>query len=305
MVARVLAAVLLLSTASFAGLVDQVRIALARHDFSAADSALQGYRARQGATPEYLEALSWEARAALDAGQLDRAEAYARQTETLAVQQLKSRALDADKHLPIALGAAIEVQAQALAARGKNQQAATLLRRSLVAYGKTSIRARLQKNLNLLGLVGQPAPPLSVTQYLGPKPVPLSRAKGSSVLLFFWAHWCADCKAEGPVIGRLRAELASKGLTVVAPTQLYGYVARGEDASPQTELAYIEQVWQYFYPALQDVPVPVSQANFNTYGASTTPTLVLLDRSGRVALYHPGVMPYDQLRAAIEKTLAN
>jgi hypothetical protein len=29
----------------------------------------------------------------------------------------------------------------------------------------------------------------------------------------------------------------------------------------------------------------------------------LLDRSGRVALYHPGAMPYEALRAAIEKVM--
>jgi thiol-disulfide isomerase/thioredoxin len=302
---RLLAAFLLLSTLSFAGVVEDVRTALAQNNPSAAEAQLQRYRARQGVTPEYLEALSWIARAWFAAGQLDRAESCAKETETLSLQQLQQRALDAEPHLPLGLGAALEVEAQVLAARGKNPQAAALLRRALAAYRNTSIRARLQKNLNLLGLVGQPAPPISVAQYLGPKPAALNQAKGSPVLLFFWAHWCADCKAEGPIISRLRSELTPRGLKVIAPTQLYGYAARGEDAAPNAELAYIQLVWQHFYPALQDVPVPVSKANFNTYGASTTPTLVLLDRAGRVALYHPGVMPYEALRAAIEKTLAN
>jgi hypothetical protein len=30
---------------------------------------------------------------------------------------------------------------------------------------------------------------------------------------------------------------------------------------------------------------------------------VLLDRSGKVALYHPGALPYDQLKAEIEKVV--
>ncbi|MBZ5704788.1 MAG: TlpA family protein disulfide reductase [Acidobacteriia bacterium] len=302
---RLFATLLLLSSLSFAGIVEDVRTALAQNNFTAADAELQSYRTQQGVTPEYLEALSWMARASLATDQLDQAENFAKQTESLASQQLRKRALDAEPHLPLALGAALEVEAQVLSARGKNSQAVTLLRRSVTTYRSTSIRARLQKNLNLLGLVGQPAPPLSVAQYLGPKPSALSQVKGSPVLLFFWAHWCVDCKSEGPIISRLRSELAPKGLTVVAPTQLYGYAARGEDASPKTELAYIEQVWQHFYPALQDVPVPVSNANFNTYGASTTPTIVLVNRAGRVALYHPGVMLYEDLRAAIEKTLSN
>lgn len=302
---RLLATLLVLSSFSFAGLVEDVRTALAQNNFAAADAELQDYKTRQGVTPEYLEALSWVARGSLAARRFDQAESYAKQTESLVLQQLQKRTLDAEPHLPLALGAALEVEAQVLLARGENSQAVALLRRSLATYRNTSIRARLQKNLNLLGLVGQPAPPLSVAQHLGPKPAALSQVKGSPVLLFFWAHWCVDCKAEGPIISRLRSELAPKGLTVVAPTQFYGYAARGEDATPKTELAYIEQVWQHYYPALQDVPVPVSKANFDTYGASTTPTLVLLDRAGRVALYHPGVMPYEDLRAAIEKTLSN
>ncbi len=303
MVPRLLAIVLFFSSLSFAGITDDVLQALKQNNVSAAESELQSYRARQGVTPDYLEALSWMARASLASRQLDRADAYARQTESWSRQLLGERPLDAEPHLPVALGAALEVQAQVLAARGETAQAIALLRRSVVTYRNTSIRARLQKNLNVLALTGQPAPPLKIESYLGPKPVALSQLNGSPVLLFFWAHWCPDCKAEGPVIARLSSEFGSRGLMLVAPTQLYGYGAQGEEAQPKDELPYIERVWQHYYPALQGVPVPVSKENFNLYGASTTPTLVLLDRSGRVALYHPGAIPYEELRAAIEKVM--
>jgi thiol-disulfide isomerase/thioredoxin len=303
MVTRLLAILLFLSTVSFAGITDDVREALARNNASAAEAELQAYRSRQGVTPDYLEALSWMARASLASHQPDQADTYAKQTESLSRQMLAKRPLDAEPHLPIALGAALEVQAQALAARGETAQAVALLRRCVETYRNTSIRARLQKNLNVLGLAGQPAPPLKIASYLGPKPVALSQLNGSPVLLFFWAHWCGDCKAEGPVIARLSSEFGSRGLMLLAPTQLYGYAVQGEEAQPKDELPYIERVWQHFYPALQGVPVPVSKENFNLYGASTTPTLVLLDRAGRVALYHPGVMPYEDLRAAIEKVV--
>ncbi len=305
MLLRRFAILLLLSSFAFADIVDDVRTALAQRDFAAADAQLQTYRAQHGVDPAYLEALSWKARAALDTNQLQEADAAAKQTETLARQLLGKRTLDAEPHLPIALGAAIEVEAQVLAAHGLNVQATALLRRALVTYGNTSISPRLHKNLNLLSLTKQPAPPLSMSEYLGARPVPLSQLKGSPVLLFFWAHWCGDCKYEGPIISRLSSEFASKGLTVLAPTQLYGYAAKGEDAKPKDEIAYIGQVWQHFYPGLQSVPVPISKTNFTNYGASTTPTLVLVDRQSRVALYHPGLMQYEELRTAIEKTLSN
>ena len=304
MLPRPIAILLFLSTLSFAGISDEVHESLAQRNFPAAEAQLRSYRARQAVDPDYLEALSWMARAYLAAGQLDRAETYAKQTDTLSRELLLKRPLDAEPHLPIALGAALEVQAQALAARGDHAQAVALLRRSLDAYRNTSIRSRLQKNLNLLGLAGQAAPSLQLAQYLGPKPPALSQLHGSPVLLFFWAHWCGDCKAEGPVISRLRSEFGARGLTLLAPTQLYGYAAQGEDAQPKDELPYIERVWQHFYPGLQNIPVPISKENFNRYGASTTPTLVLVDRDGRVALYHPGVMPYEELRSAIDKVIA-
>jgi len=303
MVVRLLAVVLALGTVSSAGITDDVREALARNNVSAAESELQSYRSRQGVTPDYVEALSWMARTSLASHQLDRARTYAKQTEALSRQLLAKRPLDGEPHLPIALGAALEVQAQVLAARGETPQAVDLLRRSVETYRNTSIRARLQKNLNMFGLAGQPAPQLKITSYLGPKPVALSQLSGSPVLLFFWAHWCSDCKAEGPIIAQLSSEFGSRGLMLLAPTQLYGYAAQGEDATPKDELPYIQRVWQHFYPGLQGAPVPISKENFNLYGASTTPTLVLLDRAGRVALYHPGAMPYEDLRAAIEKVI--
>lgn len=303
MPARLLAVLLALSATSFAGITDDVLQALSQNNASAAQSVLESYRARQGVTPDYVEALSWMARASLQSHQLDRAATYARQTESLSRQLLAKRPLDAEPHLPTALGAALEVQAQVLAAKGEPAQAVALLRRSLVTYRNTSVQTRLQKNLNVLGLTGQPAPPLKVAQFLGPKPVALTQLTGSPVLLFFWAHWCGDCKAEGPVIARLSSEFGARGLMLMAPTQLYGYAAQGEEAAPKDELPYIERVWQHYYPALQGVPVPVSKENFNLYGASTTPTLVLLDRAGRVALYHPGAMAYEDLRSAIEKVV--
>jgi thiol-disulfide isomerase/thioredoxin len=286
-----------------AEIIDDVRAALAQRNFSAAESDLNTYRAQRGVTAEYVEAYSWMARAALDARQYDEAAAYAKQTKVLAVEQLKRRALDAEPHLPLALGASFEVQAQTLAARGQRTQAMAVLQVALRGYGATSIRERLQKNLNLLSFEGKPAPALKSDQYLGSKPPLLTQLKGSPVLLFFWAHWCGDCKAEAPIITQLRSEFASKGLAVLGPTRLYGYTAQVENAAPRDELAYIDAVRKRFYGGLLDMPVPISKYNFDIYGASTTPTVVLLDRAGKVAMYHPGALPYNQLRAEIEKVV--
>jgi len=301
---RKLLILLTLITPAWAGIVDDVRAALAQNNVPAADAELKSYRSSNGTTPEYLEAYSWMARAALKSQDYQQAAAYAKETRALAVEQLKTRQLDAEPHLPIALGAAIEVQSQVLAAQGKRAEATAVLQAALRTYGNTSIRARLQKNLNLISFEGRLAPPLKGEQFLGGKPPALTQLKGSPVLLFFWAHWCVDCKAEAPIITQLRSEFAPKGLAVIGPTRLYGYTAQIEHATPSDELAYIDAVRHRFYAGLLDMPVPISKYDFDAYGASTTPTLVLLDRTGKVAMYHPGALPYEQLKAEIEKVVA-
>ena len=141
----VFALVFALLTSASAGIVEDVIGALNRNSFQAADSDLRAYRAQNGVTPEYIEAYSWMARAALIARDYDQAAAYAKETKALALEQLKHRPLDTEPHLATALGAAIEVQAQTLEARGQRAQAVAVLRTALQTYRNTSIKARLQK----------------------------------------------------------------------------------------------------------------------------------------------------------------
>ena len=287
----------------FASLVNDVRGLIAGHDFAGAERTVRAYRAQTGGTSELAAALSWLARGALDAKRFDQAESYAAETRKLALELLGTRKLDGDRWLPMALGASIEVHAQALAARGERPEAIAFLREQLGLFGATSLDERIRKNINLLTMEGKPAPPLEEIDWLGPKPASLAAMRGHPVLLFFWAHWCPDCKAEAPVLAALQNRYGPQGLVLVGPTRLYGYVARGEEAAPAAEKQYIEQVWRRYYAALADVPVPLSAANFPVYGASTTPTLILIDRRGVVRFYHPGAASEAELSARIQAIL--
>src|ERR1700683_4351228 len=115
---RKLLILIALSIPAWAGIVEDVRATLAQNNFSAAEGQLNAYRGKNGVTPEYVEAYSWMGRAALGNRDYEQAAAYAKQTKSLALEQLKQRPLDAEPHLPLALGAAIEVQSQTLAAPG-------------------------------------------------------------------------------------------------------------------------------------------------------------------------------------------
>jgi thiol-disulfide isomerase/thioredoxin len=274
---------------------------IAQHDLPGAERVARAWQAHNPASPELAAALSWLARAALEAKNLDQADAFAVETTRMASRFLMGRKLDDDPWLPTAEGAAIEVHAQVLAARGERPEAIDYLQAQLKQFGATSLAERIGKNINLLSLEGKPAPPLdlSASQWLGARPPSLGSLRGHPILLFFWAHWCGDCKAEGAIIANIRRAFAPRGLVVIAPTRLYGYVAGGEDAPADKEKHYIEDVRRRYYAALSDVPVPLSAANFIAYGASTTPTLVLIDRAGVVRYYHPGAVGEAELSSRI------
>ena len=274
----------------YGNIVADVKVALARDQVPQAIEIVRSYRASGGVTPEVVEALSWIARAEFIRKDVVKADQYAQESYKLAQSQLKTHPLAQSANLQTAFGAAIEVEANVMAMRGERTAAITYLRDQLKMFYATPLRTRIQKNLNLLSLEGKPAPALEHALI----------AKGKPALLFFWAHWCGDCKYEAAILARIRNEYSPKGLQFIAQTEKFGYIGNGDDAPPEVELRYIEQVRQQYYSGVVDAPALVSEENINKYGASTTPTLVLVDRAGIVRMYHPGAMSYEELRPRVD-----
>jgi thiol-disulfide isomerase/thioredoxin len=299
---RLALALVLLASSAFAGIVEDVIAALNRNDFAGADQQVQAYRRSRGVTAELATAISWQARGAMAVKNLDGAATYADQTRQMTLPNLRGPRVDHEQWL-YALGASIEVQAQVMAARGEAGDAVLFLRGELKTYAGTSLRERIQKNINLLSLEGKPAPALEAAVWFGPKPPSIASLRGKAVLLFFWAHWCPDCKADVPIIASVMKKYGPRGLALIGPTRYYGYVANGNDATPPVEKPYIEQIRRQFYAPLGDMPAPLSNANFARYGASSTPTLVLVDRKGIVRWYHPGAATERELSVQIERAL--
>jgi thiol-disulfide isomerase/thioredoxin len=301
---RLALAVVILSAHLSAALIPDVRALANKGDFASAEKLLNDFAASSGKTPEWLEAHSWLARGALNNKMYDKAESYAAKTREMALAELRKRPMDAEPRLPIAFGASQEVHAQALAATGARSEAVSFLHDEIAKYHDTSIRTRLHKNLNLLTLEGKPAPPITASEWLNAKPKPIDEYRGKTLLMFFWAHWCGDCKQQAPILAKLRQEFGQRGLEIVAPTRYYGYAARGEDATPAQEKAHTTKVLAEHYAMLPGLPVAIDNETFMQYGSSTTPTLVLVDAKGVVRLYHPGKMTYEDLAARVKALLA-
>ena len=281
---------ILLASIGRADLVSDVKAIAATGNLDAAAQLVRGY-SRGVETPESLLASSWIARTALSLKRYDQATAAAKDTYTKVRANLSRLPIGADPEGPVALalGAAIEVQAQAMAAQGSRGDALAYLQHELDLYRATSIRARIQKNVNLLGLEGKTMPALRG----------MSVPSGKPSLVFFWAHWCTDCRAEAPILDKLKREFPT--VSFLGPTQRYGYISKGTATSDAQETAYIELVRRQFYANLVPAPAVVNEENFASWGVSTTPTLVLIDKAGKVAQYHPGNMSEAELRAALTR----
>ena len=92
-------------------------------------------------------------------------------------------------------------------------------------------------------------------------------------------------------------------MVVVAPTRLYGTGDQNKPATPDEEKAHITKIWAEAYRGLEDVQVPIDTDTMIRYGASATPTFVLIDRTGIVRLYTPTRLSEVELSNQIESIL--
>jgi thiol-disulfide isomerase/thioredoxin len=197
----------------------------------------------------------------------------------------------------------IEAQARELTEHGARSEAVYSLQRALETYRDAALRARIEADIRLFSLEGRPAPPLQAGMHIGARVPAAKELGGKVVLLFFWAHWCADCKAESTTVEALLEKYRARGFVLIAPTQRYGFAAEGRPAAPDKELRYIMQVRDTYYRFMREEAVPVSEANYKQYGVASIPMHVLIDRKGIIRLYHPGRITAEELDAAIRSLL--
>jgi thiol-disulfide isomerase/thioredoxin len=120
----------------------------------------------------------------------------------------------------------------------------------------------------------------------------LPPTEGKIVLVDFWASWCSPCKASFPAFGRLQADFAGRGLTIVA-------VSVDEDSAAYD--AFLKKMQPTFFTA-RDSAHELAKA----VDVPAMPSSFLIGRDGRVRYLHRGFHGSEtdqQLRTEIEQLL--
>jgi cytochrome c biogenesis protein CcmG/thiol:disulfide interchange protein DsbE len=134
--------------------------------------------------------------------------------------------------------------------------------------------------------IGQHAPEFTLKNLNGDKIKLLDLSQKGTVLVNFWASWCAPCKEEVPTLNEIQRKYRDRGLTVVGVSV--------EDPAPAV-VSFMKR-HNVQYSVLLDSDGRVSRR----YGLIGFPTNILIDRQGKILFLKPGLIDEKEMAAMVE-----
>jgi thiol-disulfide isomerase/thioredoxin len=147
-----------------------------------------------------------------------------------------------------------------------------------------------------------PAPPLETTQWFNSDPLTLAGLRGKVVVLGIFQMLCPGCVSSGlPQLQRVYEGFDRKQIAVISLHTVFEH----HTAMTPIALAAFLHEYRLSFPVAVDAPspnadVPVTMAR---YGFQGTPSLALIDKTGRLRLKRFGHEPDLQLGAAITRLI--
>ncbi|HKD04757.1 MAG TPA: redoxin family protein [Bryobacteraceae bacterium] len=126
----------------------------------------------------------------------------------------------------------------------------------------------------------------------GGEPVALSSLIGKTVVLDFWATWCAPCKIQHPMIEQIEKKYAGKDVV---------FLSVDSDNDRSAVAPFIKEMnWKG--------PIYFDAGIARLLNVSSIPTVIVLDHNGKISSRMIGFIPErfeDMLSERIEETRAN
>jgi thiol-disulfide isomerase/thioredoxin len=132
--------------------------------------------------------------------------------------------------------------------------------------------------------VGDPAPPLKVTDWVKGKPFDIVKdGKDKVILIEFWATWCVPCIQIIPETNKLHRRYGDKGLVIIGATD------SGQGQSLRAVQQFVaKQGHRMEYRIAFDNTQKSTEAYINATGAFGIPHAVVIGKDGRIAwIGHP------------------
>lgn len=119
----------------------------------------------------------------------------------------------------------------------------------------------------------------------------VAQERGRVVVVNFWGSWCAPCRAEADDLERTYQATKASGVSFIGVNW-----QDGRDAAKAFERGRVT------YPSIFDPGGKVALA----FGVTQvgTPSTLILDRQGRIAVAKRGSITVDQLRPLVERVAA-
>jgi peroxiredoxin len=141
--------------------------------------------------------------------------------------------------------------------------------------------------------IGDPAPELSVTQWIKGGPVDLAAGKGKNIyVLDFWATWSESCRLAMPHVNALQKKYKDRGVIFVGLT----------DESPSNVKPFVQKMGnQMDYAIGIDEQEKVFKAYATPFDQNRIPYAFIIDKEGRL-VWHGD--PMGSLDKALEELLS-
>ena len=190
--------------------------------------------------------------------------------------------------------------------KGNTEAAEQILKEGIKIFKEEGQAESLKATLNLMGLIGKPAPEILAKKWLNSRAIKVNRLKGKVVIVDFWATWCSPCRAVIPNLVELYEEKKNEGLVILGYTRFYGQyrddIQNLGKVEPKKELEKVKEFLERFkikYP----VAIAEDKTGFEKYFIKGIPTLVFIDKNGNIADFKIGSGNKGYVKSRVEELL--
>lgn len=144
-------------------------------------------------------------------------------------------------------------------------------------------------------LKAKTAPALSTGEWINSSPATLEGLRGRVVIVDFWTFGCYNCRNTLPALKRFDSAYRDKGLTVVGV-----HTPESDDEKQFDKLQDAVKRLGINYPVITDT----NGDTWRAFDVEAWPTVVILDKQGRVRYRHTGEGSYEMQEKVIKTLLA-